>query len=77
MVKGEGLRILGKLVYVCWFRSGHVGRFDKGGLVSSLRRIGGRVGFTNRLSFRSNGAMVVTESNNWHQRCILMIINPK
>ena len=54
-----------------------MGRFDKGGLVSSLRRIGGRVGFTNRLSFRSNGAMVVTESNNWHQRCILMIINPK
>ena len=53
MVKCGGLRILGKLVYVCWFRSGHVGRFDKGGLVSSLRRIGGRVGFTNRLSFRS------------------------
>ena len=31
MVKCGGLRILGKLVYVCWFRSGHVGRFEKEG----------------------------------------------
>ena len=35
------------------------------------------MGFTNRLSFRSNGAIVVSESKNSHQRCILMIINPK
>ena len=61
MVKCGGLRILGKLVYVCWFRSGHVGRFEKEvGWV-----VGMQVGSKEGCCLFANGEMRRQDGERW------------